>query len=298
MDLYHFSNTYYEPDSFIPTGNFAKFIAKQSEVVQEFESMMEEIRKTIGVDSPSRLNCLFTFKSGKTDFYGTDRKFLYELEVPEDETLYLHNFNVGTFFSNLFHFNNIDVLKEEEKLMADYWNCTGPYIDSLGRDIGYEEEVLVANPLKVKKIIIWNKLTVDDFINLNLPFYHITPTSNLESIIQNGLQDRNGLGICVSQSKHPLIIKYITEMMLNNGEDNNFSIIKILPKNHNILKNEIKKDNVEEATNEIHNYIKREKITISINDVVVSYEADPFGIKNVNDLVQELNRKGLLTSLF
>ena len=44
--------------------------------------------------------------------------------------------------------------------------------------------------------------------------------------------------------------------------------------------------------------IKREKITISINDVVVSYEADPFGIKNVNDLVQELNRKGLLTSLF
>lgn len=298
MKLYHFSNRYYEPDNLIPIGNFAKFIEKQSEVVKEFEHMMEEMRKTIGVSSPSRLNCLFTFKTGSTDLYSTNRKFLYELEVPEGETLYSHNYNIGTFFSNLFHFNNIDVLKEEEKLMADYWNGTGPYIDSIGRDIGYGEEVLVANPLKVKKIIIWNKLTVDDFINLNFPFYHITPTSNLESIFQNGLEERNGLGICVSQSKHPLIIKYITEMMLNNGEDINFSIIEILPQKHNLLKSEIKKDNVEEATNEIHNYIKRDNIKISPKDVINTYTANPYGISNVTKIVEELSSKGLLNSLF
>ena len=41
MNLYHFSDKYYEPDTFIPIGNFAKFIKNQNETIQEFERVME-----------------------------------------------------------------------------------------------------------------------------------------------------------------------------------------------------------------------------------------------------------------
>lgn len=298
MYLYHFSDKYYEPDTFFPIGNFAKYIANQSETEQEFERLMEEKRVALGVSSPSRMNCLFTLKSEYLDNFKNNRKFLYELEVPESEALFSHNYNVGTYFSTLFHFNIIDVIKADEKLMEDYWKSSGPYIDCNGTDIGYNEEILVGNPLKIKRVIPWNKMTINDFINSNFSFYHITPSSNIDNIIKNGLQWKNPFGICVSQSKHPSVVKYITEMMLNNGEDTEFSIIEINPKKHNIKSNEIIRDDVEEGTNEIHNYIKRNSISISEEDVVGSYTANPYGISNVPQIVVELRSKGLLISLF
>lgn len=298
MYLYHFSDKYYEPDTFFPIGSFAKYIANQSQIVQEFEQLMEEKRVALGVSSPSRMNCLFTLKSEGVDNFKNNRKFLYELEVPESEALYSHNYNVGTYFSTLFHFNIIDVIISDEKLMEDYWKRTSPYINSIGKDIGYDEEILVANPLKIIRVIPWNKMTINDFINSNFSFYHITTSSNIDNIIKNGLQCKNPFGICVSQSKHPLVVKYITEMMLNNGEDTEFSIIEINPKKHNIKSNEIIRDNVEEGTNEIHNYIKRSNISISKEDVVDSYTADPYGIGNEPQIIEELRSKGLLNSLF
>jgi hypothetical protein len=298
MNLYHFSHKYYVPDAFFPIGNFAKFIANQSKTVQEFEQLMEEKRVELGVSSPSRLKCIFTFSKEVAEGFNSDRKFLYELEVPEDEKLFTHNYEVGTYFSTLFHLNSIDVIKADEQLMEDYWKGTGPYIDSIGRDIGYIEEILVTNPLKIKRVIPWNKMSINDFSNSDLSFYHITPSSNIDNIIKNGLQCKNPFGICVSQSKHPLVVKYITEMMLNNGEDTEFSIIEINPKKHNIKHNEIIRDNVEEGTNEIHNYIKRNNIKILPKDLIDTYTANPLGIANPQQIIDELNNKGLLTSLF
>ncbi|MFN3402868.1 MAG: hypothetical protein ACK40G_02160 [Cytophagaceae bacterium] len=297
MKLYHFSDKYLNPDDFMPVGNFKVTISNSSNIVQQFEEYMEERRITTGIANISRLNCLFTFPKHVAEGFKTQRKFLYELEVTDDIQKSSHNHEIGTYFQNLFKFNDIDFIKNETNLIDSYWSNQQPFIDSNGVHIKYEEEILVDKPLKILRTISWNEISKEEFLRFGLPFYHITPTRNIESILENGLENRNGRGICVVQKNHILVIKYIVDMMLIGDGDTDFSIIKILPNEHGIESKEIAFDGVQEATNCIHNYIRRGRLRIRKEHVIGSYQADPRGIPDLKSFENILNSKGLLMPL-
>lgn len=137
-------------------------------------------------------------------------------------------------------------------------------------------------------------MTKEEYINENLPFYHITKTSNLPLIIANGLQNRNGRGICVVRSKDLLIVEFVVQMMIRVDDDVDFSIIEIKPKAINLQPNELRDDTVVEETNDLHNYIRRHRINITANQVVGTFKADPYGIRDKEKLLQEINDRELI----
>jgi hypothetical protein len=137
-------------------------------------------------------------------------------------------------------------------------------------------------------------MTLSQYLQEDKPFYHITKTSNLQSIFETGLQPRNPLGICVVRSKDPLIVKFIVEMMLFVDEEVNFSILEIKPSQFGLQPHEIRDDQVVEETNCLHNYIRRKKLSITEANVVDSYVANKQGIPDKSKLVAELVSKNLL----
>lgn len=108
-------------------------------------------------------------------------------------------------------------------------------------------------------------MTVREYIQNNLPFYHITPSSNLNQIIRDGLR-RGDVGICVVRSDNPEIWREIINCQLN-FPDNEYAIIKLLPQKHHIKVEDVAEDSVMEKITPLHNYIDLEQITIDDSDV-------------------------------
>ena len=297
MKLYHFSDKYFDPDEYIPIGNFKKTIAQGRKIVTEFEDYLEQRRSIIDPSKISRLNCLFTFPGNVADGFKTKRKFMYELELTDDVKFQTHNHEIISYFEKLFALNDINYIKDEQNLVDSYWLNNHPFQDSNGIKINVGEEILVNKPLKVNRTILVNDISYSEFIELNLPLYHITPTKNIENILKNGLQNRNGKGICFVQKKHQLIIKYIVETMLINESDKDFSVIEIKPKTINLKHQELDNDQVYEKTNCIHNYIKRDVIEITEKNIVKTYRTLPLGIPDLKELEDEMDRKGLFMPL-
>lgn len=140
-------------------------------------------------------------------------------------------------------------------------------------------------------------MTRQEWIENNFSLYHITQTSNLESIFINGIENRNGLGVCVVRSRNDLIVRYICEMMLNVDDDLHFSIIEIKPSDIQLRAEEILHDNVDELTNCLHNYIRRESIVVTAEDVVGIFQANPLGIPNLTEFENEIRNTIILERL-
>ena len=136
-----------------------------------------------------------------------------------------------------------------------------------------------------------------EWIENDLSFYHITQTKSLESIFKTGLKNKNGFGICVVRTKDELIVRYICEMMLNVSDDLDFSIIEIKPSSIQLRANEIFNDDVEEITNCLHNYIKRESIVVTADNIVGTFRANPLGIPNVTEYENEIRNSVILEKL-
>ena len=81
MRLFHFSDKYFDPDQYIPIGNFKKTIAQGRTIVNEFENYLEERRLKVDSSKISRLNCLFTFPQNVADGFITKRKFFFEFSI-------------------------------------------------------------------------------------------------------------------------------------------------------------------------------------------------------------------------
>src|SRR5688572_24584736 len=121
-------------------------------------------------------------------------------------------------------------------------------------------------------------MTLDQYLQEDLPFYHITKTSNLPSIFQQGLRPGNPFGICVVRSKDPLVVKYIVEMMLFVDDEVDFTVLEIKPTQFGLKASEVIDDHVVEETNCIHNYIRRPTIFLTNANIVDSYVANRHGI--------------------
>lgn len=110
-------------------------------------------------------------------------------------------------------------------------------------------------------------MTISEYINQNGPFYHITPTNNLLSILENGLERRTCAGICVVRSDNPAIWENIINSQLDYSEY--YAVIKLEPFKHNITINEVAPDSSEqETTGPLQNYIMITRIMISESDLV------------------------------
>jgi hypothetical protein len=140
-------------------------------------------------------------------------------------------------------------------------------------------------------------MTRQEWIDNDNSFYHITHTRNLQSIINSGLENRNGRGICVVRTNDERIVKYICQMMLLTDDDLDFSVIEIIPSRINLQATEILIDGVTECTDPLHNYINRENIPVAKENVIGTYCANSLGIADLNKyeltLRQEFNLEQL-----
>lgn len=140
-------------------------------------------------------------------------------------------------------------------------------------------------------------MTVDDYIDNNLPFFHITDARNKDSILQNGILANKG-GICVVRTLVPQVIKYIVDEQLSGGFDNpltgqkdiafsgEYIIFKISPLDKGITSDNIVEDGQgynTSLTSPLHNYIKIKEIVVSEDDIV-KQEKQTSGIANLDGI--------------
>lgn len=132
-------------------------------------------------------------------------------------------------------------------------------------------------------------MTRQEWIDQDKSFYHITQTRNIPSILEKGLENRNGRGVCVVRINDDRVIRYICEMMLCTDDDRDFSVIEIIPSKINLQANEIFDDFAVECTNPIHNYIKRKNIPVVQENVIGTFRASRLGIPDLNVYETNLN---------
>ncbi len=137
-------------------------------------------------------------------------------------------------------------------------------------------------------------MTPQDWTKCNRPFFHITATNNVPSILTSGLEKRNSLGICVCNCDDPKVIEYVTEMMLVEEGVWDYSVIRIFPKEHNLTENDLAGDQVVEGTNALHSYILRKSLPIKKEDIVSSYKRLRLGLVDEGRAIREIDAMGLL----
>lgn len=122
----------------------------------------------------------------------------------------------------------------------------------------------------------YHAMTVQEYIDKNLPFYHITPAINKDGILRDGLHCGKAVkAICVVRSDDKDIWRDIAESQLSaGGKHNEFIVIKLLPRTHGIKAIDVAQDTIQERTSPLHNYIVKEVINVVEGDFI-----DNFSIK-------------------
>ena len=116
-------------------------------------------------------------------------------------------------------------------------------------------------------------MTVQEYIDKNLPFYHITPIEYEYDILKQGLLRSKGRvkAICTVRSDDEDIWHHIAETQLSNGGIyKEFIVLKLLPKKHSIEVANVAPDTIEEETTPLHNYIVKD-IKVDKEDIVKSF---------------------------
>ena len=115
-------------------------------------------------------------------------------------------------------------------------------------------------------------MSVDEYINQNLPFYHITKTESLDTILQEGLlRCKTARGICVVRSEAKDVICEIIDRQLYTldvDRSTKFSLIKLTPQKHNIQACEVIEHPKDEEAAPLYNFINKEIIEITEEDIV------------------------------
>jgi hypothetical protein len=112
------------------------------------------------------------------------------------------------------------------------------------------------------------------FLAQNRPFYHITPTSQVESILATGLQKKNILGICCALTTDEIVIRHIIDTQLKTSDENDFTIIKIEPFKFELKIGELARDQTLELTNILHLNIVRDSLQVTSDDIIGTIKAE------------------------
>lgn len=117
-------------------------------------------------------------------------------------------------------------------------------------------------------------MKIEEYINKNYPFYHITPMDNLESIKRNGLlrsESTTRNGICVVRTNDDDIINEIIDTQLNKidtPEGTLYALIKLSPLKHKISADIVTADPIEEKNNKLYNYLCMDIHNIDDSDII------------------------------
>lgn len=115
-------------------------------------------------------------------------------------------------------------------------------------------------------------MTVQEYIDNNLPFYHITNMESLDSVLQEGLlrsrKPGARFGICVVRSDADDIISEIIDCQLQEDGTELYALISLFPEKHNISAADISRDPINEAIGPMCNYIIKEPILIGEEDII------------------------------
>lgn len=98
-------------------------------------------------------------------------------------------------------------------------------------------------------------MTIKEYIEKDLPFYHITSLINKDSILINGLKPMKCNAICVVRSNEQIVWDNIIATQLTEGIEEKYIIIKLIPSKHGIGVDNIAEDSISEPTTPLHNYI-------------------------------------------
>ena len=98
-------------------------------------------------------------------------------------------------------------------------------------------------------------MTIKEYIEKDLPFYHISGLINKDSILKNGLKPMTCNAICVVRSNEQIVWDNIIATQLTEGIEQKYIIIKLIPSKHGIGVDNIAEDSISEPTTPLHNYI-------------------------------------------
>ena len=120
-------------------------------------------------------------------------------------------------------------------------------------------------------------MTVQEYIDKNLPFYHITPAKNRDSILKDGLH--KGVkydAVCVVRSDDFSVLYDIASSQLSdlNAENEKFIVIRLLPSKHDIKAIDVAPDNVTDSTSPLHNYLVGKTFQITKEDIILEFTHD------------------------
>lgn len=145
----------------------------------------------------------------------------------------------------------------------------------------------MGNVVKIKyrgKVV----MTVQEYIDRNLPFYHITPSTNRVNILQQGLRACRCDAICTVRSDNHDVWDTIIQSQLGENGVNRYMIIKLTPETHNICVDEVAPDSVEEPTSPLHSYICKNNILITEEDIVCDDYESGRGLKLPTGVIEGL----------
>ena len=98
-------------------------------------------------------------------------------------------------------------------------------------------------------------MTIQEYIEKDLPFYHITNLHNKKSILKYGLKPKRCNAICVVRSGEQIVWDNIIATQIPDGIKQKYIIIRLIPSKHGIGVNNVAEDSVDEPTQPLHNYI-------------------------------------------
>jgi len=115
-------------------------------------------------------------------------------------------------------------------------------------------------------------MSIEEYIEANLPFYHLTNMEYLDSVLENGLlrSRKSGcrFGICVVRSMEDDIISEIIDCQLQVTGKEKFALIEIYPKERMITADNVSEDPIGDEISPLCNYICKEPIHIEECDII------------------------------
>ncbi len=141
-------------------------------------------------------------------------------------------------------------------------------------------------------------MKLEEYIEDDLPFYHITHFGNKENIFEHGLKRMSNIqGICVTRSSDTRVINLIAvgQLVSGNNPEERYCIFKLLPSKHNIEVKDIRKDITGESTNALNNYIRKDVIPVDMDDIFI--DDITITVNNIpyfKPIIDELIAEGLM----
>lgn len=142
-------------------------------------------------------------------------------------------------------------------------------------------------------------MTIQEYIDADLPFYHMTDITNKDDILQSGLSNRSNIqGICVVRSNDNRVLHFIAQQIMGmstTASNKNFCVFKIIPSKCNLTANDFGWDITTEFTNPLHSYIKKKTLNVTGEDICKYYTY--MDENDENTIKRQLVSEGIIVSL-